>query len=53
MGGMILSTILNLFIVPVFYVIVETLKERGSRHRGDAAREPAAGGPKELEPARL
>ncbi|MDQ6826538.1 MAG: multidrug efflux RND transporter permease subunit [Candidatus Eremiobacteraeota bacterium] len=27
-GGMLLSTILNLFVVPVLYVIIETLKER-------------------------
>lgn len=27
-GGMLLSTVLNLFVVPVLYVIVETLKER-------------------------
>jgi HAE1 family hydrophobic/amphiphilic exporter-1 len=32
-GGMILSTILNLFIVPVFYVIVVTLRERWKRPR--------------------
>jgi HAE1 family hydrophobic/amphiphilic exporter-1 len=34
-GGMILSTILNLFIVPVFYVIVVTLRERGRKPGGD------------------
>jgi len=27
-GGMLLSTVLNLFVVPVLYVIIETLKER-------------------------
>jgi HAE1 family hydrophobic/amphiphilic exporter-1 len=30
-GGMVLSTILNLFLVPVFYVVVVTLRERLSR----------------------
>jgi HAE1 family hydrophobic/amphiphilic exporter-1 len=50
-GGMILSTVLNLFVVPIFYVIVVTLRERGKpRHRpaGDAVegeRQP------EMEPA--
>jgi HAE1 family hydrophobic/amphiphilic exporter-1 len=34
-GGMILSTILNLFVVPVFYVIVVTLRERGHRPDGN------------------
>jgi HAE1 family hydrophobic/amphiphilic exporter-1 len=34
-GGMILSTILNLFIVPVFYVIVVTLRERGRKPDGN------------------
>jgi HAE1 family hydrophobic/amphiphilic exporter-1 len=28
-GGMLLSTVLNLFFIPVLYVLVETLRERG------------------------
>jgi HAE1 family hydrophobic/amphiphilic exporter-1 len=38
-GGMILSSILNLFVVPVFYVLVVTLTERargGGAGKGDA-----------------
>jgi HAE1 family hydrophobic/amphiphilic exporter-1 len=30
-GGMALSTVLNLFFIPVLYVFVETLRERGGR----------------------
>ena len=48
-GGMIVSTILNLFVVPIFYVIVVTLRERGKRSgsstgtvvAGDATRSEA------------
>ena len=29
-GGMLLSTGLNLFFIPVLYILVETLRERGS-----------------------
>ncbi|HMD01568.1 MAG TPA: efflux RND transporter permease subunit, partial [Candidatus Baltobacteraceae bacterium] len=52
LGGMILSTILNLFIVPVFYVIVVNLRERGfrgppPRSEGRPGEEPAP----EREPA--
>ena len=45
LGGMIVSTILNLFIVPVFYVMVVELRERTKR-RGphDGATPPAPGG---------
>jgi len=30
-GGMVISTILNLFFIPVLYVLVETWRERGSK----------------------
>jgi HAE1 family hydrophobic/amphiphilic exporter-1 len=30
-GGMALSTVLNLFFIPVLYVLIETLRERGRR----------------------
>jgi HAE1 family hydrophobic/amphiphilic exporter-1 len=30
-GGMILSTMLSLIVVPVFYVIIENLRERGAK----------------------
>jgi HAE1 family hydrophobic/amphiphilic exporter-1 len=30
-GGMILSTLLSLIVVPVFYVIIENLRERGAK----------------------
>jgi HAE1 family hydrophobic/amphiphilic exporter-1 len=55
LGGMILSTILNLFIVPVFYVVVVNFREGRKPHAP-----PSAGGPSgvgggtpasELEPA--
>jgi HAE1 family hydrophobic/amphiphilic exporter-1 len=47
-GGMILSTFLNLYFVPVLYVLMQTARERASR-KGRAAAEgalpdPAAGG---------
>ncbi len=42
-GGMILSTVLNLFVVPIFYVIVVTLRERGKPRPGPAG-EPLEGG---------
>jgi hydrophobic/amphiphilic exporter-1 (mainly G- bacteria), HAE1 family len=38
-GGMALSTVLNLFFIPVLYVLVETLRERGR------AKEPGNAGP--------
>ena len=48
-GGMLVSTVLNLFFVPVLYVLVETLRERGGRSepRNDGAlvvHAPAMGG---------
>jgi HAE1 family hydrophobic/amphiphilic exporter-1 len=52
-GGMILSTILNLFIVPAFYVLVNNIRDRrllrrtGPNGRGQIDPEPA------LEPASL
>jgi HAE1 family hydrophobic/amphiphilic exporter-1 len=53
-GGMILSTILNLFVVPIFYVIVVTLRERGKRS-GSSAGTVVAGEsvPSEVRPAPL
>jgi HAE1 family hydrophobic/amphiphilic exporter-1 len=33
-GGMLVSTLLNLIFVPVIYVLIESLRERFSRHRG-------------------
>ncbi len=36
-GGMIFSTLLSLIIVPVFYVLIEKLRERGSVHESDEA----------------
>lgn len=39
-GGMALSTVLNLFFIPVLYILVETLRER----RGGRASEPVMGG---------
>ncbi len=45
-GGMIVSTILNLFFIPVLYVIVKSLTTRGSKGVGEIAdislHEPAA-----------
>ena len=48
-GGMALSTVLNLFFIPVLYVLVETLRERGGRAEpGDdgalVTHAPAVGG---------
>jgi HAE1 family hydrophobic/amphiphilic exporter-1 len=44
-GGMLLSTVLNLFFIPVLYVLVETLRERGrgaesGKHSGGAVQTP-------------
>ncbi len=53
-GGMILSTVLNLFIVPVFYVIIVNLTERRRYAGRDANGSPGRGGlepESELEPA--
>ncbi len=36
-GGMLLSTVLNLFFIPVLYILVETLRERGDGERGESA----------------
>jgi HAE1 family hydrophobic/amphiphilic exporter-1 len=45
LGGMLVSTILNLFIVPVFYVMVVELRERTKRHGPhDGTPPPAHGG---------
>ncbi len=41
-GGMALSTVLNLFFIPVLYVLVETLRERGGRNAPDHAGSAAA-----------
>ncbi|MBV8244910.1 MAG: efflux RND transporter permease subunit [Candidatus Eremiobacteraeota bacterium] len=51
-GGMIVSTILNLAIIPVFYVIIETLKERRSGRKGPPASRDGNGlaGPLSQEP---
>ncbi len=49
-GGMALSTVLNLFFIPVLYILVETLRERGGRVEpgnedgGGAIHAPAVGG---------
>jgi hydrophobic/amphiphilic exporter-1 (mainly G- bacteria), HAE1 family len=53
LGGMILSTILNLFIVPVFYVVVVNLREGRKSHppAGGTGRSELGGTPSELEPA--
>jgi len=34
-GGMALSTVLNLFFIPVLYILVETLRERGGGAASD------------------
>jgi HAE1 family hydrophobic/amphiphilic exporter-1 len=50
-GGMILSSVLNLFIVPVFYVLVVTLSE-GRKKRGPGADgTPHDSAPAELAPS--
>ena len=41
-GGMLVSTFLNLFFVPVFYVVIERLRERFG---AEAVAAPAAPGP--------
>jgi HAE1 family hydrophobic/amphiphilic exporter-1 len=53
LGGMILSTILNLFIVPVFYVVVVNFREGRKPHApaGGTGRTEIGGTPSELEPA--
>ena len=40
-GGMVLSTILNLLFIPVLYVILRSLLERYSKTRGVETRQPA------------
>jgi HAE1 family hydrophobic/amphiphilic exporter-1 len=35
-GGMIMSTILNLFFIPVLYLIIEGWRERGKKEAPDA-----------------
>ncbi len=55
-GGMLLSTVLNLFFIPVLYVILQTLlgaAGRGSKPHGNAplVREPAMREEPEFEPA--
>jgi HAE1 family hydrophobic/amphiphilic exporter-1 len=42
-GGMLLSTVLNLFFIPVLYILVETLRERVGGVE-PAVHAPAAGG---------
>jgi hypothetical protein len=41
-GGMVVSTFLNLVVVPVFYVVIERLRERFG---AEAVGAPAATGP--------
>ena len=41
-GGMLFSTILNLFFIPVLYVIVKGFLVRFSTKKGEETREPAA-----------
>ncbi len=41
-GGMIASTLLAIFYVPVFYVICQSLAERWSRSRKHSSRSPSA-----------
>jgi len=43
-GGMILSTMLNLVVVPVLYVIIEGLRGRNNRHQVGYAPEDPGGG---------
>ena len=42
-GGMLLSTVLNLFFIPVLYILVETLRERVAGVE-PAVHAPAVGG---------
>jgi hypothetical protein len=56
LGGMILSTFLNLVLVPVIYVLVVNLREGGKKRRkGPAGGPPAARLPAvaEASPARV
>ena len=50
LGGMILSTFLNLVLVPVIYVIVSNIRDRGKRNRG-RGEAPRRSGEPELAPA--
>jgi len=53
-GGMILSTFLNLVLVPVIYVVVSNVRERGKKPRaGSDGGVPRAGEGSELTPARV
>jgi hydrophobic/amphiphilic exporter-1 (mainly G- bacteria), HAE1 family len=40
-GGMIMSTLLNLFFIPVLYLIIEGWRERGEAHASEPAPVPA------------
>jgi hydrophobic/amphiphilic exporter-1 (mainly G- bacteria), HAE1 family len=40
-GGMIMSTVLNLFFIPVLYLIIEGWRERGKAHATEPAPAPA------------
>ena len=43
-GGMIMSTMLNLFFIPVLYLIIEGWRERGTAHVPDPRRVPPTDG---------
>jgi HAE1 family hydrophobic/amphiphilic exporter-1 len=55
LGGMILSTFLNLVLVPVIYVVVSNIRDSRKRRSGKATRPAIASGeePSELQPARV
>jgi HAE1 family hydrophobic/amphiphilic exporter-1 len=55
LGGMILSTFLNLVLVPVIYVVVSNIRDSRKRRGGKATRPAIASGeePSELQPARV
>jgi len=40
-GGMIMSTLLNLFFIPVLYLIIEGWRERGRAYATEPAPAPA------------
>jgi HAE1 family hydrophobic/amphiphilic exporter-1 len=42
-GGMLVSTILNLYFIPVLYIIIETFRERSPRHAEEQAAAEEAG----------
>ncbi len=53
-GGMILSTVLNLFLVPVMYVLIVNLRERGKprRHAGSDGHAQSGSSPELLTVSR-